>query len=410
MTDHVVPRRDRFGAQDVLTEAVRGLPGRPGRLLLAVLTVTLGVGSLVATLGFAQTGAHQVAARFDAFASTRLVAAPAKNIQDDHDLAVMPWDSDERALRLNGVVAAGLICELDSKTMVIKAVPLNDPEAIPLAPPAVVAVTPGLFSVVDASLVEGTFINAFHQENAELVAVLGANAATTLGITRVDNQPAIFINNFSLTVIGILDTASYHPELQDAVIIPLSSARNWFGLGTAGQLDLDISLGAGDLVASQLPTMLNPNDPSGYAITKPVAASVIRSQLSGDVDALFLGFGLIALVIGSLTTAAITSLAVMERRGEIGLRRALGATRGQIGAQFLTETGIIGLLGGLLGAAGGVLVVVGVCAANSWTPILDVRITVAATLLGLVAGTTAGVLPAIKAARTEPATTLQAGT
>ncbi|MFT4218080.1 MAG: ABC transporter permease [Micropruina sp.] len=403
-------RRDRFLTSDVLQEAVRGLSGRPGRLALAVVTVMLGIGALVATIGFAQTGAHQLANRFDAFASTRVVAVPAQDSQDGHDLAVMPWDADERANRLSGVIATGLIAPVDTRGVTFKAAPLNDPSAVSLTPPAIIAATPGLLQVVSGTLQQGTYLTAFHQDRAEPVAVLGARAAAALGVSRVDNQPAIFLNGAAFTVIGIIDNVAQHPELLDAVVVPSSTARRWLGLSVAGELDVQIRLGAGDVVASQLATVLNPNDPTGYLITKPAAHSVIRNQLSQDVNAVFLGLGMIALVIGSLTTAAVTSLSVMERRGEIGLRRALGATQGQIAAQFIAECGISGLLGGLIGSGAGVLVIVATCAANDWTPVLDLRIVAAAVGVGMLAGVGSGILPALKASRIEPATALQSGT
>ncbi len=403
-------RRDRFRLTDVLDEAIRGLPGRPGRLILSVLTVMLGIGALVATLGFAETGAHQLQARFDAYASTRATVQPAKDPQTDSALAVMPWDADQRANRLNGVTDAGMISAMDDSLFTIRAVPLNDPAAIPSTSPGLVAVTPGLFDVVGAEVSQGVLFNAFHLNQAERVAVLGSGAADALGITRVDNQPAIFIGNISFTVVGIVDQTSQHPELLDAVIVPTTTAKTWLGLSEAGVLELDIARGAADQVAEQLPIALNPNKPVGYAVMTPPAPSVIRNQLSADVDTLFLGVGVIALLIGCLTTAVVTSLSVMERRGEIGLRRALGATSRQIAAQFLTECGIIGFLGGLMGAAIGILTIVGVCAANQWTPILDLKVAAAAAIAGIVVGVASGTVPAVKAARTEPATALQTGT
>jgi putative ABC transport system permease protein len=135
----------------------------------------------------------------------------------------------------------------------------------------------------------------------------------------------------------------------------------------------------------------------------------LRAQLTGDINFLFLILGIVALILGGVTIAVVSSLSIIERRGEIGLRRAIGATRGQIAAQFVTETSLVGLLGGLAGAAAGVLTVVAVAAVHHWTPVLDLRIVGAATGVGILLGAISGLVPAIRAARLEPAAALQQG-
>jgi putative ABC transport system permease protein len=403
-------RRDGYTLRDVMSDAVRGLSGRPGRLVLTVVAVMLGIGSLVATLGFAQTGANQIQARFDAVAATQLSVAPAEDPMDPGRLlAVMPWDAADRMERLNGVVAAGLVARVEA-VQTVTAVPVNDPMALPGRAPDVMAVSPGFLETVEGQVDQGVFINTFHESGAQRVAVLGPGAAETLGITRVDNQPAIFINGVSFTVIGIASGAIRHQEVLDAVMVPLPTARQWLGLATAGELQVKIEVGAGSLVAQQAPQILDPGGGEGFSVVAPPPVSRMREQLTGDVDSLFLILGLVALGIGTLVIGVVMSLSVLERRGEVGLRRALGATRRQIALQFVAECVVVGLLGGLIGAAAGVFGVLGISVAKAWTPVLDVRLVGLAAVAGVMVGVLAGLAPALRASRLEPATALQEGT
>ncbi|HEY0215727.1 MAG TPA: ABC transporter permease [Cellulomonas sp.] len=395
-----------------MAEATYGIGGRPGRLFLTILGTVLGIASVVVTVGLAQTAAGQIARQFDAVAATQAMASPATSRTasgDQRATAALPWDAPERAARLAGVDAAGLVAAVDVDGATVSAAGVNDPsQPDPVSPP-VLAGSGGLLDAVRGRVVTGRFFDAGHDARADRVVVLGARAAERLGVSRVDRQPSIFIGDRSYTVIGIVDDVQRRTDLLDSVLLPLGTARADFGLTAPDELHLRIAVGAGPVVAEQVPVALSPNSPETVRVQVPPAGSAVRESVQADINTIFLALGAVALLIGGLGIANVTLLSVMERVGEIGLRRALGARRRDIGGQFVLESVVVGLLGGLIGAALGVAVVVAVSAAQSWTPILDMVVVVASALGGGVIGLVAGIYPALKAASIEPIAALRGG-
>jgi putative ABC transport system permease protein len=403
---------NHFGLRDLVAEASHGIGARPGRLVLTIIGTVLGIGSLVVTVGLAQTAAGQISRQFDAVAATQVVVEPATARTQGGERATgqIPWDVEDRLARIAGVEHVGALGTVNVDNATITAVPVNDPSAPTLATPQVMATTPGMLEAVDGDVVTGRYFDSGHDERADRVVVLGARAAQRLGVSRVDRQPSIFIGERSYTVIGIIDGVNRRSDLLDAVILPVGTARADFGFSTLEQAHLIMAVGAGPVIAEQAPYFLEPNDPETIEVQVPPAASTVRQNVQADINAIFLALGAVALLVGALGIANVTLLSVRERTGEIGLRRALGATKRNIGNQFLMESGVIGFLGGLVGAALGVAIVVVVSVTKEWTPILDTPIVIAAALLGAVIGVLAGAYPALKAAGVEPITALRGGT
>lgn len=408
----LVPRvrhADRFTFTDLVAEATTGIGSRPTRLVMTTIGTVLGIGSLVVTIGFAQTAAGQIARQFDAVASTQVVVKPAEARTSSGSVAVapLPWDAPERAERLAGVEVAGLYAEVPLRDATITAVPVNDPSAPTLAAPPLAAASGGLLEAVRGTITTGRFFDEGHDARGDRVAVLGSRAAERLGINRIDRQPSIFIGGIAYAVIGIADDMQRLTSLRDAVIIPFGAARADFGLASASEMQVRIATGAGPQLQQQLPLALSPVAPETIDVTAPSGRSQLGENVQADVNIVFLVLGAIALLAGGLGIANVTMLSVMERTGEIGLRRALGATRRQIGAQFVVESIVIGLLGGLIGASLGVFAVVIVSAVNQWTPIVDTWMALASPLLGALVGLLAGWFPARRAARIEPVDALR---
>ncbi|MFB6723480.1 ABC transporter permease [Kribbella sp. NPDC056345] len=390
----------------MLDEALAGVAARPTRLILTTLGTVLGVAALVGTVGLGQTAAGQISQKFDLAQATRVVVEPEENNGQEGEAATeLPWDAPDRLGRLNGVDAVGTVSALDvGDDLVSNVAGLNGGEGKALT---VMSGSAGLFDAIRAVLKTGRFFDAGHDQRGDRVVVLGKHAAERLGINRVDSAPAIFIGDEAYTVIGILDSVSGRAELNDAVIMPNGTAKAAYDLKSPDAIEIRTAVGAAQLIAGQAPKAIQPNDPSKLKVDAPPKQGAVRKGVESDLNALFLLLGAVALLVGGLGIANVTLLSVLERIGEIGLRRALGAARRHIAAQFLVESVIVGLLGGLLGTAVGVLLTVGVSFANSWTPILDNKLAFGSPLLGAVIGLIAGTYPAWKASAIQPITALR---
>ena len=405
-----VPSADRFSFIDLLIEATSDLGTRPGRLLMTLAGTILGIGALVATLGFAQTTAGQLAKQFDAFAATQVVASPATAQKADGNsvaTASLPWDAVERMERLAGIEQAALISEVELREGTVTAVPVNDPSAARTAPPRVFAASAGLVDTLEGTVLHGRLFDDGHDQRHDRVAVLGSRLADRLGITRVDSQPSIFIDGLPYAVVGVFGDVQQRTELLDSVVISTGAARSDFGLGAPGEVQARIAIGAGPQVADQAALSLSPDEPERIDVAAPQGRSQLAGNVQADVNLIFVVLSVVVLLAGGVGIANVTMLSVMERTGEIGLRRAIGATRRQIAAQFVAESVIIGLLGGILGAAAGVFAVIGISLPQQWTPVINPLLACGGALLGALVGLVAGGFPARKATRIEPVAALR---
>jgi ABC-type antimicrobial peptide transport system permease subunit len=403
-------RRNRFDRPkmrtgDLLAEAFAAITERPLRTALTSLGTVLGIASLVATSGISRTAGAQIVSRFDALAATYVIAEPRSNNFGGSGGAAsstITWDAEKRIRRLNGVVSAGTLSNVDVGAALVRAVAVRDPLDQIEFQKTVKAASPGLFPTVRTKLVAGRVFDDVMNDAAAPVAVIGRLTAEDLAVTRLDQRPVLFIGDRPFEIIGIIEEVEREPDLLDAVIIPNATAEELYGLDAPTSVRIDTVIGGARLIATQTPATLDPADATRIQITADGEPTSVKNAIQGDLNSLFFALGLLILAVGAVGIANITLVSVIERTPEIGLRRSLGASRGHIAAQFLTESALTGLIGGTIGSTLGTVTVVLTAYFREWTPVLPTWLPIGATLVGALIGLASGLLPARRAANLQP--------
>ncbi|TDC22658.1 ABC transporter permease [Streptomyces sp. 8K308] len=392
--------------RDLLTEALAGVLQRPARSALTALGTVLGVGATVAVLGLTASASSRIDDRFNALTATEVTVADVSGETATEGVAptapAFPDDAQARVERLNGVTHAGVHWP----------VPLPDGTSVRPTParttppgdePRVVAASPGTLRAADVILAQGRLFDAWHAEQRQHVAVVGSGLAARLGITTLATQPALFIGDEAFTVVGVVDDAARKADLLLSVVVPHTTAERLWGVpGVPAEMLIATRLGAARQVATEAAVALDPTHPEHFRVTPPPDPSTLRGTVTDDLRDLFLILAAACLVIGVAGISNTTLVAVLERAGEIGLRRALGAQRRYVTGQFLAESAILGTLGGLVGTSIGALIVIGVALVRDWTPVLHPEVVALAPCTGLATGLLAGVYPAWRAGRVQP--------
>jgi len=390
-----VPARLRPG--DLAGLASVGLRTRKLRASLSALGIAIGVAAIVAVLGLARSSQAGLLAEISRLGTNLLTVTNGQNLIGQ--AAELPDAAPGMIGRLPGVTAVQYTGTVsDASAYRGPLIPSVNTNALTVA-----AASLGLPAVAGTSVAQGSYLNAATAR--EPVAVLGAEAAQLMGIDRIWPGERIWVGGQWFYLAGILNPAALAPQIDTSVLIGFPAAQTYLGFdGHPSEVYVRTvntqaaTTSVDDLLAAQA----NPENPNEVDVSQPSQALTAQADAAGAFDTLFLGLGAVALLVGAVGVANIMIISVLERRQEIGLRRALGATRGQIRAQFLAEAALLALAGGAVGDIAGAAATAIYANQRAWAIVIPAQAWVGGMAAALLIGAIAGLLPAIRAARLSP--------
>jgi putative ABC transport system permease protein len=390
----------RLRLADLLPVATIGLRTRPGRAALSVLGVAIGIAAMVAVLGVTRSSQAEVLARLDRLGTNLLTVASAEPHGGDE--TQLPDNAGTSVARTEGVVAASATAQLNDLAV-------YRTDLVPAAHRGgldVRATDTALLSTLDAAMLHGVFLD---ESTANYpVVVLGYKAATVLGIAGLTGDDRIWLGGRWFVVVGILDQVELAPEIDRAALVGFGVAASDLGWdGHPSRVYVRTDTTRTTEVAGMLPRAANPQAPSRVTVSRPSDVLSARLAVADATTSLFLGLGAVALLVGGIGIANVMVISVLERRGEVGLRRALGAARRHVAAQFVVESVLLGAVGGGTGVLLGAAVTVALAQNRGWQPIIPPVAAGLGLAAALLVGTVAGLYPALRAARMAPTEALR---
>ncbi|HEY5332032.1 MAG TPA: ABC transporter permease [Solirubrobacterales bacterium] len=392
----------RLLPRDLLRLATVGLRTRKLRAALAVLGISIGIASLVAVLAISETSKSDLLAKIEGLGTNLLTVGPGESLFGEE--MQLPAAAGARISLLGGVESSVAVTQVDGATVRRSSyVPPEVTDGI-----VVDAADPELLATLQGTTASGRFVDRATERYPAIV--LGAKAAQRLGIHDLDGLLQVFVSGRLFTVVGILAPLPLVPELDSAALIGYPAAARFFGTErSATKVYVRADQGEAQVraAAALLPSAADPWAPEEVAVSRPSDALQAQADAEGAFTSLFLGLGAVALLVGGIGIANVMIISVLERRSEVGLRRALGARRRHIAIQFLGESFVLGIFGGVVGVLLGVAATGAYAAAEG----LTLRVPPAAVAAGLLAacllGGLAGLYPAMRASRLTPTEALR---
>jgi putative ABC transport system permease protein len=393
VTTVFVPARLR--PADVLRVGGAGLRTRPLRVFLSALGIAIGIAAMIAVVGISSSSRAQLDRQLAALGTNLLTVAPGSTLFGKD--ARLPTESVGMISRIGPVrqvAATGTVPD----TNVYRS------DKIPTAQSGGISVAAAhldLLRTVTAALADGTWLNPATARYPAVV--LGSSTARRLGIGAAGERVQVYLGHQWFTVIGILDPVPLAPELDSAALVGWPAAQTYLHFdGHPTTIYTRSDDNAVEAVRAVLAATANPQAPNEVKVSRPSDALAARQATNRAFTGLLLGLGAVALLVGGVGVANTMVISVLERRAEIGLRRALGATRGQIRLQFLAESLLLSTLGGIGGVIIGLAVTTAYATTQTWPAVVPAWATAGGLAATLLIGAIAGLYPAIRAARLAP--------
>jgi putative ABC transport system permease protein len=387
--------------RDALRVASTGLRARPLRAALSALGIAIGTAAIVAVLGLSSSSQAGLLAEIDRLGTNLLTVEAGESLTGAP--ARLPAEAPARIGLLHDVSAVATTAQLkDARVYRSPLIPAADSGGI-----TVRAASLGLPAVLGTGVARGAWLNAGTAR--EPVVVLGAGAAAQLGIDRVLPGCRIWLGGQWFGVAGILRHAPLAPDVDTSAFVGAPAARTYLNTYdlTPSTIYVRAATGREAAVQALLARTADPQAPDEADVSQPSDVLTARAAAAGAFDSLFLGLGIVALIVGAVGVANIMIISVLERRSEIGLRRALGATRGQIRTQFLAESILLAVIGGAVGVLAGVAATAIYASTKGWAVVIPPQAWAGGIGAALLIGAVAGLLPALRASRLPPTVALR---
>jgi putative ABC transport system permease protein len=399
MSAAAVPASRPLGAGDLARVASIGVRTRRLRAGLSALGIAIGVAAIVAVLGLSSSSQAGLLAEIDRLGTNLLTVSNGQTIFGA--TAELPLAAPGMIARIGPVQQVADTGSTNANVYRSPLIPSVETNGL-----QVQAATATLPTVVGAHISHGSYLNV--ATAAEPVCVLGAQAAQLLGIDRVFPGERVWLGGMWFYVTGILSSAALAPEIDTSVLVGFPAAKKWLGLdGHPTTIYVRSVTTQTAAVQSVLAATANPENPNEVNVSQPSAALTARADAQGALNGLFLGLGAVSLLVGAVGVANIMIISVLERRSEIGLRRALGATKQHIRTQFLSEAILLALLGGATGVLLGIAATAIYAHTKHWAVVIPTLAWAGGLGAAFAIGAIAGLLPAIRAARLSPTESLR---